>query len=276
MTALDPVASRPPDRTGVRCPGQGAPSARETTIGQGFPPPDQPDKGRTATYRAGSQRELWLRRPLCYRRRQLRGAIWGIPVRPPLQGSLVGNREGPSGKSRIKAEGAKTMFRANFFLVLFLTVVLAALGNLVASAQQTAEIEDVKAANKAFYAAFSDRDLKGMEKVWSHDQSVRTIHPSSKEVLLGWEAVRKHWERVFARFEQISISMKDAQVRAGPEVAWVVGVEEFQARPTEEHRKVHGGAQVNLSVLATNAFEKVGDTWLMVHHHASFPAPATQ
>ncbi len=35
------------------CPGQGAPSAREMTIGQGFPSPNQLDKGRIATYRAG-------------------------------------------------------------------------------------------------------------------------------------------------------------------------------------------------------------------------------
>ena len=53
MTAPHPVASRSLDRTGVRCPGQGAPSARETTIGQGFPSPYPHDKGRSAIYRTG-------------------------------------------------------------------------------------------------------------------------------------------------------------------------------------------------------------------------------
>ena len=48
----------------MRCPSQGAPSAREMTIGRGFPSPDQPDNGRTATYRAGSRREL-CRKALC-------------------------------------------------------------------------------------------------------------------------------------------------------------------------------------------------------------------
>ena len=43
MMAPHPVASRSPDRTG---PGQGAPSAREMTIGQDFPSPNQPDKTR--------------------------------------------------------------------------------------------------------------------------------------------------------------------------------------------------------------------------------------
>jgi len=46
MTAPHPVASRSPDRTGVCGADQGAPSAREMTIGQGFPSPNQPDKGR--------------------------------------------------------------------------------------------------------------------------------------------------------------------------------------------------------------------------------------
>ena len=30
------------------------------------------------TYRAGSRRELWCERALCYHRRKLAGAIWGI------------------------------------------------------------------------------------------------------------------------------------------------------------------------------------------------------
>jgi len=59
--------------------GKGTPSTGEMKIGHGFPLANQPDKGvdRDLTYqfRAG----LSLERPLCYHRRQLRGAIWGIP-----------------------------------------------------------------------------------------------------------------------------------------------------------------------------------------------------
>ena len=40
----------------------------------------RPDKGRKPTYRAGSRREVWCKRPSCYHRRQLAGAIWGISV----------------------------------------------------------------------------------------------------------------------------------------------------------------------------------------------------
>ncbi len=80
MTAPNPVASRSPDRTGVRCPGQGAPSARETTIGQGFPSPYQPDKGRSAIYRTDlGPDSCWY--ALC--------------------AAIVGNRGKPSGESRL-------------------------------------------------------------------------------------------------------------------------------------------------------------------------------
>ena len=79
MTAVDPVASRSPDRTGVCRESRGTPSARELTIGQGFPSPNQPDKGRNPTYRAGS--------------RGNRGAKDFCAI-------IVGNRGEPSGESQ--------------------------------------------------------------------------------------------------------------------------------------------------------------------------------
>ena len=51
VTAADPEASRLLDRTGVCGAGQGAPKAREMTIGRGFLSLYQPDKGRSAIYR---------------------------------------------------------------------------------------------------------------------------------------------------------------------------------------------------------------------------------
>ncbi len=60
----------------------GAPSAREMAIGQGFPSPNQPDKGRTVTYRAGFGPD-WRWDPLC--------------------ATIVGNRGKPSGESRLSA-----------------------------------------------------------------------------------------------------------------------------------------------------------------------------
>ena len=39
----------------------------------------------------------------------------------------------------------------------------------IAAAQQSSEIDAVKAANQAFYSAFSARDVTAMQKVWSSE-----------------------------------------------------------------------------------------------------------
>jgi len=159
------------------------------------------------------------------------------------------------------------MKRTAVMLSLTLAVGLAVgmIGDHVLHAQQTADMEKVKAANQAFYEALSARDIKRMEQIWSHEPHVRAIPPASKEVLSGWEAVRKHWQEAFARRPaQVSVSMKDAQVRGDQNVAWIVGAEQVQGRR-------EGGEAVTSMVLGTNVFEKQGGNWLMVHHHGSRP-----
>lgn len=159
------------------------------------------------------------------------------------------------------------MKRTAVILSMALAVSLAVgiIGDHGLQAQQTADMEQVKAANQAFLDAFSALDLKRMEQIWSQEPHVRAIHPRSKEVSSGWEAVRKSWEEGFAgRFEQFSVSMQDVQVRVDQNVAWIVGAEQLQGRR-------EGGEAFTSTVLCTNVFEKRGGNWLMVHHHGSRP-----
>ena len=69
--------------------------------------------------------------------------------------------------------------------VLSLTVVMGlgvgVIGDQVLPAQQAAEVEQVKAANQAFYEAFSGRHMRRMDQIWSHEPHVRVIHPASKK-----------------------------------------------------------------------------------------------
>ena len=44
----------------------------------------------------------------------------------------------------------------------------------------------VKAANQAFYTAFSAHDIGAMQKAWSSDADIQNIGPSSKAVVIGW------------------------------------------------------------------------------------------
>ena len=72
--------------------------------------------------------------------------------------------------------------------LLFLGVAFAQGG---AVAQQSSEMEKVKAASQAFYAALNARDPSAMAKVWAHTPYVVHINPVAKEIIVGWEGVTR-------------------------------------------------------------------------------------
>ncbi len=80
MTAVQPVASRSPDRTDVCCAGRSAPSQCGVVTGPSFSSPNQPDQVRTTAYHDSSGPES---------RSDGHGA------------NIVGNWKEPSGESRI-------------------------------------------------------------------------------------------------------------------------------------------------------------------------------
>jgi ketosteroid isomerase-like protein len=129
-------------------------------------------------------------------------------------------------------------------------------------AQQKTETEAVLAASHEFDKALSTRDIGAMGKAWAHEPYVIVIHPVSNAPLVGWEAVRKSWEQIFDRWAEISVSMKDPQVRVSQNIAWIFGVEIVQG-------KLKSGKAVSSTAFATNIFEKRDGRWSMVLHTAS-------
>ena len=53
---------------------------------------------------------------------------------------------------------------------------------------ETADIEDVLAANVSFYDAFERRSLESMGQVWEHSERVVCTHPGWP-ILRGWPLV---------------------------------------------------------------------------------------
>ena len=137
------------------------------------------------------------------------------------------------------------------------------------AAQQGADVEEVKAANQAFYDAASARDLAQMDAVWAHEPYVRVIHPTNKRVDAGWEAVRASWQNLFEHYAEISVAMPEPHVRVGDKVAWVTGEEQFRGRRSS-------GEEIAATLLGTSVFEQSGEEWLMVHHHVSVPPQPQQ
>ncbi len=124
------------------------------------------------------------------------------------------------------------------------------------------DIEAVTAANLAFDTALSARDINAMERVWVAEPYAIAVHPASKALIVGWDAVRKSWEGTFDRFAEISVSMKEPQIHAAQNVAWVVGIESAQG-------KFKNGDAVSFTAFTTNMYEKRDGRWLMVLHTTS-------
>ena len=137
-----------------------------------------------------------------------------------------------------------------------------ALTTELAVAQQPADMDAIKAANAAFYAALSARDAKAMGGLWANKPYVVNIGPRSKTVAVGYEeAVAKYWENAFTNvFSELSVTMTSTtQIQTDGKLAWVVVTEKASG-------KTKAGEPVAFEGFATNIFEKDGNRWLMVSH----------
>jgi ketosteroid isomerase-like protein len=122
---------------------------------------------------------------------------------------------------------------------------------------------NVGAANEAFYRALSAGSIEGISAVCAHDDDVTVLHEVSKEVALGWPAVLETWKEVpFGSFSRLSVVMSGEAIRVKGPFAWVTGFENVQGA-------MKNGEEFAFKALGTNVFEKRGDRWLIVHHHAS-------
>ena len=144
-----------------------------------------------------------------------------------------------------------------------------ALAGKSAGAQQPADIEAVKAAHQSFYKALSARDAKAMEAVWANKAyviNIINIGPRSKTIAVGYaDAVSQYWPKAFDALPKIAVTSTITQVQTDGKIAWVVGTE-------TANLQTKSGESLKLDIIVTNIFEKEGDRWLMVSHHA-LPIP---
>jgi ketosteroid isomerase-like protein len=137
-------------------------------------------------------------------------------------------------------------------------------GNAVA--QQAVDMEGVKAASKAFYAALAALDGGvTMGKVWANTSYITYVGPSDKTITVGWDAQKKMWEETDKLFSERKVALGDAHTHVNGNLAWEMGLETGDA-------KMKDGTPRKINWFATNVYEKIDGRWLMVSHHVQ-PKP---
>ncbi|MEW6245181.1 MAG: nuclear transport factor 2 family protein [Nitrospirota bacterium] len=121
-------------------------------------------------------------------------------------------------------------------------------------------IEEVTRANQAFYDAFESLDIARMDKVWAHLEYVTCIHPGWSQ-RVGWPAVRDSWVLIFNNTFSMKFELTEIQIQVAGDIAWVICTENITSRQDDQ--------PIESRVLATNLYERIGDEWLMIHHHGS-------
>ena len=128
------------------------------------------------------------------------------------------------------------------------------------------DIEDVKAASKAFYdAVVVVDDGTAMERVWAHRPYVTYVGPRSTAIIVGWDTQKKYWLEFNKAFAHRSVALVGAHMHVVGDLAWEIGTEVGQAQMKD-------GSVRKVDWLVTNVYEKIDGRWLMVSHHVQ-PKP---
>jgi ketosteroid isomerase-like protein len=157
------------------------------------------------------------------------------------------------------------MNRRNFIALSAVAAVGPALLPASAIAQQP-DVEGVKAASRAFYAALRVLDNgEAMDKVWAHTNYVTYVGPRAKSIIVGWEEQKKYWIDTNKLFSQRDATLSDQHIHVVGNLAWEMGQETGDT-------KLKDGPAAKIDYIATNVYEKIDGRWVIVSHHVQ-PKP---
>ena len=117
------------------------------------------------------------------------------------------------------------------------------------------EREAVLAANRAFYRAFAERDVAGMDQIWAQTGAMVCLHPGQAP-LLGRAEIMASWRGILRHPESPKVRCVGESVIGRPGLAIVAC------------REILPEGQL----MATNTFARQGDGWRMIGHHSG-PVP---
>ena len=150
--------------------------------------------------------------------------------------------------------------------LVFLGITLLA-GERIGYTQPRSDSDAVEAAVDAFHAALANLDIEKLQAVWAQEPYAVLVNPRDKAPAVGWDAVKKDWQNgVFGFWSELKLTPKEPpQIHINQATASVTGV-------TGVEGKNKGGQTLNFTIIETQVYEKRGDRWLIISHHAS-PVP---
>jgi ketosteroid isomerase-like protein len=160
------------------------------------------------------------------------------------------------------AKGENIMNRRSTFTVI--TGALCGFGIALTGstvAQQSSDVDKVKAASAALYASLSTLDIGAVEKAWAREPYIRYIGPTSRAIAVGWDEVKETLEASNSALSARKVSLSQAQIQTDGKLAWEVGIEMAQ-------RTLKNGEIQNTQNFVTNVYENKNGQWLIVSHHA--------
>ena len=128
---------------------------------------------------------------------------------------------------------------------------------------ETSDLEQVRAANQAYYTALSARDLSAIERVWARSpRDVNVAPPIKPAAHTGWDTIKQNYQTFWATLDELTVSMAEPHVVIHGSVAWVYGIEQSKRKAADG--QVSGGPNFGTSI-----FIKEGGRWLMAFHQAA-------
>lgn len=152
------------------------------------------------------------------------------------------------------------MSRRSFLATVAATATGLALTIGVAKAQSPADIEAVKAASKAFYAALNTGPVE-MLKVYATTPYVAYINPAMKTRAVGRDNVKSTVEGSWVAVPTRSVAMTNSSIQVRGALAWEIG-DELGSVKTKD------GTELKIDSAVVNVYEKIDGQWLIVSHHA--------
>lgn len=154
--------------------------------------------------------------------------------------------------------------RGAFLSTLAVALSLGAAGHAAAPP----DLDQVKAANDAYYAALSTRSIPAMERVWARtEHDVNVSPPVRPAAHVGWDKIKSNYQGFWSTLDELTVSMEKPAIEIRGNVAWVYGIE--MSHRVEKSGHTSGGPNFGLSIFVKDAGE-----WRMVFHQAALmPAP---